>query len=34
MGVPEVGRQLRQVTLDVDAASIPPEERGNGQSMA
>jgi hypothetical protein len=34
MGVPEVGRQLRQVTLDIDAAPIPPEERVDGQSMA
>jgi hypothetical protein len=33
MGVPEIGRQLRQVPLDVDAALIPPEERVDGQSM-
>jgi hypothetical protein len=33
VGVPKVGRQLRQVTLDIDAALIPLEERGDGQSM-
>jgi hypothetical protein len=33
MRVTEVGRQRRQVTLDIDTASIPVEERASGQSV-
>jgi hypothetical protein len=33
MDMSEIGRQLRQVPYDIDAALIPPEERVDGQSM-
>jgi hypothetical protein len=33
MRVPEVGRKQRQVTLDIDTASIPVEERASGQPV-
>ena len=33
MGVSEIGRELRQMTLDIDAAAMPIEECANGQSM-
>jgi hypothetical protein len=32
--MPEVGRQLGQVLLDIDAVAIPFEECVDGQSMA
>jgi hypothetical protein len=33
MDMTKVGAQFRQVLLDVDPGSIPPEQRLNGKSM-
>jgi hypothetical protein len=30
----EIGRELGQVSLHIDAVAIPPEKRNDGQSMA
>src|ERR1700690_979199 len=33
MGVSQIRGELRQMTLDIDAAPMPPGQRGNGQAM-
>ena len=33
MGVPEPGREARDVTLHIDPVAIPPQPRTHGESM-
>jgi hypothetical protein len=32
--MPEIGREVGQMTLDVDATAIPSQQRVDGKSMA
>src|SRR5690348_678074 len=34
MRMPEIGRERGQVSLDIDTAAVPAEERGDRQAMA